>query len=240
MSSFPHNGQGQGKSAALDALVHVVDDDEGTRNLLQLLLRTVGLRAATYAAPSLFVESFDPAQPGCVVLDLRMPESNGIEILGWLRSQVRAVPVIFMSGYGDLATVIRIMKLGAVEFFEKPLDKELLIEAIQRWVRSDAVALQAWLQHKRMLDRVATLSCRERQVLECVLDGMSNKETARRLGVGPKAIEIYRGHLMQKMGADNVVKLVTQIAGCVKCRSHAGSTPPCLQRIACETLVDGG
>ena len=119
-----------------------------------------------------------------------MPESNGIEILGWLRSQVRAIPVIFMSGYGDMATVIRIMELGAADFFEKPLNKELLIEAVQRWVRSDAIAFQAWLQRKRMLDRIATLSSRERQVLECVLDGMSNKETARRLGVGPKAIEI--------------------------------------------------
>jgi len=238
VSLLPHSSQGHGKSAALDALVHVVDDDEGTRNLLQRLLKTVGLRAATYAAPSMFIESFDPAQPGCVVLDLRMPESSGIEVLGWLRSQARAVPVIFMSGYGELATVIRIMKLGAVEFFEKPLDKDLLIEAIQRWVRSDTVAFQAWSQHKRMLDRVATLSCRERQVLECVLDGMSNKETARRLGVSPKAIEIYRGHLMQKMDADNVVKLVRQIAGCVRCRGHAVSKPPCLQRIDCEGPVE--
>ena len=237
LSSSSHSAQGNGKSTAIDALVHVVDDDEGTRNLLERLLRTVGLAAATYGSASLFIENFDPARPGCIVLDLRMPESNGMEILGWLRSRARAIPVIFMSGYGDLPTVIRIMKLGAVEFFEKPLNKELLIETIQRWVRSDIVAFQAWRRHKRMLDRFATLSCRERQVLECVLEGMSNKETARRLGVSPKAIEIYRGHLMQKMDADNVVKLVTQVAGCLRCGSHFVDKP-CLQRVDSENLVD--
>jgi two-component system, LuxR family, response regulator FixJ len=229
--------QGNGKSASIAALVHVVDDDDGTRNLLEHLVRTVGLASASYASPSLFVDKFDPVRPGCVVLDLRMPESNGMEVLGWLRSQARAVPVLFMSGYGDLATVIRIMKLGAVEFFEKPLNKELLIEAIQHWVRSDIAAWRIWCEHKRMLDRIKTLSSRERQVLECVLDGMSNKETARRLGVSPKAIEVYRGHLMQKMEADNVVKLVRQIAGCLRCGNHSVA-PPCLQRARADGLVD--
>jgi FixJ family two-component response regulator len=220
-----------------DAVVHVVDDDESTRDLLQLLLKSVGLKAATYALPSTFIEKFDPARPGCIVLDLRMPESSGVETLSWLRSRARSVPVIFVSGYGDLATVIRVMKLGAVEFFEKPFNKELLIETIQHWVRSDVAACRAWCEHKRMLDRVATLSCRERQVLECVLDGMSNKETARRLGVSPKAVEIYRGHLMQKMEADNVVTLVKQVAGCLRCGDHSVALP-CLQRAGSDGPVD--
>ncbi len=227
-----------GKLAATDAVVHVVDDDEGIRSLLPLLLKTVGLKAATYALPSMFIDNFDPAQPGCIVLDLRMPEANGVETLTWLQSRARAVPVIFISGYGDLATVVRVMKLGAVEFFEKPLNKELLIETVQHWVRRDVAACQAWRRHRRMLDRIATLSRRERQVLECVLDGMSNKETARHLGVSPKAVEIYRGHLMQKMEADNVVKLVGQIAGCLKFAGHPLLTPPCLQRMGREDTID--
>ena len=204
----------------LDAVVHVVDDDEATRDLFLLLLKTVGMEAITYSLPSVFIEKFDPDRPGCVVLDLRMPELSGIEILSWLRTRARTVPVILVSGYGDLATVVRAMKLGAVEFFEKPFNKELLIETIQHWVRSDIAAHRVWTQHAVTLDRLATLSCRERQVLECVLDGMSNKETARHLGVSPKAIEIYRAHLMQKMEADNVVKLVMQIAGCLKGAGH--------------------
>jgi len=189
------------------------------------------------------MEKFDPARPGCVVLDLRMPEMSGIEILSWLRARARrarAIPVIFVSGYGELATVLRAMKLGAVEYFEKPFDKELLIETIQHWVRSDIATHRVWTQHAVTLHRLATLSGRERQVLECVLGGMSNKETARRLGASPKAIEIYRAHLMRKMEADNVVKLVIQIAGCLKCADPAVFRPPCLNRIELEDFVDRG
>jgi FixJ family two-component response regulator len=222
-----------------DAIVHVVDDDEAIRDLLWLLLKTVGLKTETYSLPSMFIEKFDLDRPGCVVLDLRMPESNGVEMLTWLRTRARAVPVIFASGYADLATVVRVMKLGAVEFFEKPFNKELLVEAIQRWVRSDIAAHRIWSQHKVTLDRLATLSGRERQVLDCVLDGMSNKETARHLNVSPKAIEIYRGHLMQKMEADNVVKLVMKIAGCVNCAGDPVIRPPCLHRMVPEDFVDG-
>ncbi len=203
-----------------DALVHVVDDDEPTRDLLRLLLKTVGLKTATHSLPSEFIEKFDVDRPGCVILDLRMPESNGVETLTWLRALSRTVPVIFVSGYGDLATVVRVMTLGAVGFFEKPFNKELMIETIQHWVRSDIAAYQVWVQQRATLDRLATLSSREMQVLQCVLQGMSNKETARHLHVSPKAIEVYRGHLMQKMNAANVVKLVTQIAHCSKSAGH--------------------
>jgi FixJ family two-component response regulator len=228
--------QGNGSSVTPDAVVHVVDDDEPTRDLLRLLLKTVGLKAVTYPLSSVFMEKFDPTRPGCVILDLRMPESNGFETLTWLRTRTRPVPVIFMSGYGDLATVARAMKLGAVEFFEKPLNREPLIEAIQHWVRSDIAAHRIWSKHKVTLDRLATLSGREAQVLECVLHGMSNKETARHLRVSPKAIEIYRGHLMQKMEAANVVKLVIQITGCLKCPGHPVFQPQFLNRMELEDL----
>lgn len=236
MASF-HHEQGC-EHLAPEAIVHVVDDDEAVRDVMRLLLETVGLRVVTHASPSVFIEEFDLDRPSCVVLDLRMPESNGVETLNWLQSCARAVPVIFVSGYGDLPTVIRVMKLGAVEFFEKPVNKELLIEAIQHWVRYDIAAHQHWSQHKATLDRLATLSGRERQVLECVLDGMSNKETARHLGVSPKAIEIYRGHLMQKMEADNVVKLVMQISGCLRCGGRPVIRPSCLGRMGQKDLTD--
>ncbi len=235
--SFTQHGKANGCPVTPDAVVHVVDDDEAMRDLFRLLLKTVGLQAVTYALPSAFMEKFDPGQPACVILDLRMPESNGVETLTWLRTRARTVPVIFVSGYGDQATVIRVMKLGAVEFFEKPFDKELLIETIQHWVRSDIEAHRIWSQHKVVLDRLATLSGRERQVLECVIDGMSNKETARHLGVSPKAIEIYRAHLMQKMDAGNVVKLVMRIAGCLKCADDPMGRPPCHDQLDLEDLA---
>ena len=221
-----------------DTVVHVVDDDEPTQDLLRLLLNTVGLKTTAYSLPSIFIEKFDPARPGCVILDLRMPESNGIETLTWLRTRARTIPVIFVSGHGDLATVVRAMKLGAVEFFEKPFNKELLIETIQHWVRSDIATHRVWTQHAVTLDRLATLSCREKQVLECVLGGMSNKETARHLGVSPKAIEVYRAHLMQKMEVGNVVKLVMQITGCLRYGGHPVTTPPCLNRMELNDRVN--
>ena len=227
-------GERAAKPKMPSAIVHVVDDDEATGEVVRLLLKTVGLQAATYTLASRFIQAFDPAQPGCVVLDLRMPELSGIETLTWLRAHARAVPVIFMSGYGDLAAVTRVMKLGAVEFIEKPFNKELLIEAVQHWVRSDIAAYQTWCQHKLTLDRIQTLSSRERQVLECVLKGMSNKETARHLGVSPKAIEIYRSNLMRKMESDNVVKLVIRIAACLKCAGGPAMWPPSLQHIDLE------
>ncbi len=229
MSSSQYR-EGNGYHETADAVVHVVDDDEAARDLLRLLVKTVGLRAVTYSLPSAFMERFDPGQPGCVILDLRMPEANGVETLAWLQTRARSIPVIFVSGYGDLTTVVRAMKLGAVEFFEKPFNKELLIEAIQHWVRSDVAAQRVWARHKVTLDRLATLSGRERQVLDCVLGGMSNKETARHLSVSPKAIEIYRGHLMQKMAAANVVNLVMQIAGCLQYGGRAVIGPGCLHR----------
>lgn len=232
----PYREQANGSSVTTDPVVHVVDDDQATLDLLRLLLKTIGLKAETYSVPSVFIEKFDPNRPSCIILDLRMPESNGVETLTWLRTLARKVPVIFVSGYGDLETVVRVMKLGAVEYFEKPFNKELLIEAIQHWVRSDIEAHRIWSQHKVTLDRLATLSGRERQVLECVLDSMSNKETARKLGVSPKAIEIYRGRLMQKMGADNVVKLVMQTSGCVKFADRTVSRPSCLNRMELEEL----
>jgi two-component system, LuxR family, response regulator FixJ len=234
--SSSNRRQGNGSLVTTDTVVHVVDDDEPTQDLLRLLLNTVGLKTTAYSLPSIFIEKFDPARPGCVILDLRMPELNGFETLTWLRTRARSVPVIFVSGYGDLTTVVRAMKLGAVEFFEKPFNKELLVEAVQHWVRSDITAHRIWSKHKVTLDRLGTLSGREAQVLECVLHGMSNKETARHLRVSPKAIEIYRGHLMQKMEAANVVKLVIQIAGCLKCADNYVFRPPFLNRMELDDL----
>lgn len=214
-----------------NVVVSVVDDDETTRDWLQLLLKTVGLDAALYASPCDFIEKFDPARPGCVVLDLRMPELNGIEALHLLRNRSKTVPVIFLSGHGDLSAVVRAMKLGAVDFFEKPVSGDLLLEAIQHWIQYDIKAHEELQLRHVTLARLAKLSNRERQVLDCVLNGMSNKETARHLGIGPKAVEIYRAHLMRKMEVDGVVKLVVQILGCFKIAMQPEASAPCLYRI---------
>ena len=204
-----------------DVMTYVVDDDETTRKSLRLMLKTVGLETSTYALPSEFLANFNSDRPGCVILDLRMPEMNGVETLIRLRERGRTVPVIFLSAYGCLSAVVRAMKLGAVDFFEKPIEGEVLLESIQHWVEYEIKAHEAMRERQATLARLAQLSSRERQVLDCVLDGLSNKETARCLGVSPKAIESYRAHLMQKMEVRNVVKLVIRVVSCLKFASHS-------------------
>ncbi len=212
-------------------IVYVVDDEECARELMRLLLMSVGLKATTYGSPLEFIAEFDPHRPGCVVLDQRMPGMNGIETLLKVRERSNTVPVIFVTGHCDLSTVIRAMKLGAVDFFEKPISTELVLGSIQHCIQYDIVAHQALRQREATMARVAKLSNRERQVLDCVLNGMSNKETARYLGVGPKTIEVYRAHLMQKMEVHSVAKLVVQILSSFKIVRSLQASVPFLHKI---------
>lgn len=204
------------RSSKKEVVVYVVDDDEATRDSMGLLLQTVGLETAPFGSPTEFLRSFAPDRPSCVVLDLRMPEMNGVETLARLRDRSNTVPVIFLTGHGDLGSVVRAMKLGAVDFFEKPVNSELLLESIQHWIDYDIKAHDALRKRQKTLARLAKLSNRQRQVLDCVLDGMSNKETARHLGVSPKAVELYRASLMHKMEARNVVNLVVDVVSCLR------------------------
>jgi FixJ family two-component response regulator len=216
---------GSGAHPTTGAVVYVVDDDVSAREATELLLKTVDLEAELFASPVEFLEAFAADRPSCVVLDLRMPELNGIETLLRLRERRSTVPVIFLTGYGDLAGVVRAMKLGAVDFFEKPVNGELLLESIQHWVKYDMDAHEAFAKRQATLARLAKLSGRQRQVLDCVLNGMSNKETARHLGVSPKAVELYRAGLMRKMGARNVVKLVIDVISCVRSAKKPEALP---------------
>ena len=221
------------------ATVYIVDDEACVRDLTRLLLKTVGLEATTFASPVEFLEKFDPDRPSCVVLDLRMPELNGIETLARLRERHGTVPVIFRTGYSELSAVIRAMKLGAVDFFEKPVSNDLLLESIQHWIQYDIKAYELRRQRKATWARLAKLSARQRQVLDCVLNGMSNKETARHLGVSPKAIEIHRALLMRKMEASNVVKLVVKAIGCLNFANQPDALAPLLHSNKRSHLIDG-
>ncbi len=218
--------------------MYAVDDDEATLGVLRLLLKTVGLKVVTYASPGEFIEEVDPHRPGCVLLDLWMPELNGFETLIRLRERAKTIPVVFLTGHGDVSAVIRAMRLGAVDFFEKPVNSGLLLECIQHWVQYDIKTHEALRRRRITQERLAKLSRRQRQVLNCVLNGMSNKETARHLGVSPKAIEISRAHVMQKMGARSVAELVFGVCGCLRLADRLEVFPPCLQGVECAGLVD--
>jgi FixJ family two-component response regulator len=218
--------------------VYAVDDDETVLDVLRLLLKTVRLEVAAYTSPGEFLEKVDPHRPGCVVLDLWMPELNGFETLIRLRERSQTIPVVFLTGYGDLPAAVRAMRLGAVDLFEKPVNSGLLLECIQHWVQHDIKTHEALRRRQATLERLAKLSNRQRQVLDCVLKGMSNKETARHLGVSPKAIEISRALVMQKMGAGSVAELVFGVCGCLHLGGRIDGLPPCLQGLEHGGLVD--
>jgi FixJ family two-component response regulator len=211
-------------------IVYVVDDDDSTGNVFRLLLKTVGVQVQAYTSPIVFLEEYEPDRPGCIILDLWMPELNGIETLAHLRRRPRMMPVILVSGDGYVSSVIRAMKLGAVDFFEKPVNSGLLLESVQNWIQYDMEAHVRWQRYHVMSTRLATLSARERQVLECVLNSMPNKEIARYIGVSPKAIETYRANLMRKMQVRTAVGLVLLVAGCVESAGQPLRCPTCLYR----------
>ena len=227
------------RSSRNEVVVYVVDDDVSTRDSLRLLLKTVGLETIAFSSPIEFLESFASDRPSCVVLDLRMPELNGLETLARLRDRSNTVPAIFLTGHGDLTAVVRAMKLGAADFLEKPVNSELLLESIQHWIEYDIKAHDALRQRQKTLARLAKLSNRQRQVLDCVLNGMSNKETARHLGVSPKAVELYRASVMHKMEAPNVVKLVIDVVGCLRPASQPEAHVVTDYRDGRLRLIDG-
>lgn len=196
------------------ATIHVVDDDDAVRDSLRLLFESVGLHVETHESPREFLDQVNPGTPGCVVLDLRMPEVNGMEILTRFRERAVATPVIVVTGFGEVGTAVRAMKLGAVEFLEKPVDDEILLEAVQHWTE---VGKELQICHTRcsvIRARLKLLSPREREVLEYVLEGCSNKEIARHLGIGPKAVELYRSKLMGKMEVSTAVSLTREVLMC--------------------------
>jgi two-component system response regulator FixJ len=215
------------------SIVYTVDDDETVLAALRLMLESVGLQAAAYTSAGEFIENFNAERPGCVVLDLWMPDLNGFETLIRLRERDKTIPILFLTGHSDVSAVVRAMRLGAVDFFEKPVNSGTLLESIQRWVHHDLKTREVLHRQQATQGRLATLSRRQRQVLDCVLKGMSNKETARRLGVSPKAIEISRAIVMRKMGAGSVVDLVFAVCGCLYAGDHIECSPPCLQATVC-------
>jgi FixJ family two-component response regulator len=155
-----------------------------------------------------------------------------------LRERAKAIPVVFLTGHGDLPAAVRAMRLGAVDLFEKPVNSGVLLECIQHWVQYDIKAHEALRRRQLTLARLAKLSSRQRQVLDCVLKGMSNKETARHLGVSPKAIEISRAIVMEKMGARSVAELVFGVCGCLHLADRLEGCPPCLQGVECAGFAN--
>lgn len=188
--------------------VYVVDDNAAVRRFLSGLIRSVGLRVETYATAQEFLDAYEAGSPGCLLLDIRMPGMSGLELQAELERREIDLPVIILTGHGDVKVAVHAMKAGAVDFIEKPFNNELLLHGLQKAIADSLRSGGARLRRQEILQRVETLTNRERQVLDIVAAGETNKGVARRLGISEKTVEIHRAKVMEKMQAKSLAELV--------------------------------
>ena len=193
---------------AESAVVHIVDDDESLREVLASLLRSVGLQTRTYASVSGFLNTKLADAPGCLVLDVRMPGSSGLDLQGQLVGLGIHLPVILMTGYGDIPMTVRGMKAGAVDFLTKPFRDQDMLDAVAAAISRDEARRAAAAADAALRQRFTTLSPREQQVMQLVATGLMNKQVAGDLGLSEITVKIHRGAAMRKMGARTLADLV--------------------------------
>ena len=191
-----------------ESLVHVIDDDQAMRESLEFLFNTADLPVRTYASAVAFLNGGGERYAGCVVTDVRMPEMSGLDLLNELRSRGSALPVIVITGHGDVPLAIEAMKAGAKDFLEKPFDDERLLGIVRTTLHDVSAGRAEQAEQAAIRARIATLSRRERQVLKRLMDGQLNKTIAWELGISARTVEVYRAKLMAKMGAPAFADLV--------------------------------
>jgi two-component system, LuxR family, response regulator FixJ len=188
--------------------IYIVDDDDGMRRALTALMTTVGYHAVPFARPGEFLAKFDPKQPGCLVLDVRMPEMSGLEVQQQLNRTGALVPVILITGHGDIPMAVQAMKDGAFDFLQKPFRDQELLDRINAALKQDAENRAVVELHADLKARAESLTPREREVMAMVVDGRANKVIAIDLGLSERTVEIHRANVMEKMGARSVAHLV--------------------------------
>lgn len=188
--------------------VFVVDDDPAVLKGLSRLLRSAHLACAAFSSPREFLDRHDPNAPGCLVLDVAMPGLNGLELQQALITSGHELPIIFLTGHGDIPMSVQAMKRGAVDFLTKPVNDETLLATVRTAIEKDRIQRQQRAEIADIQQRLATLTPREREVLEHVITGQLNKQTAAALGTVEKTIKVHRARAMEKMKAHSVAELV--------------------------------
>ena len=192
-----------------DVRVHVIDDDDALRQSLQFLLESASVKVATYESASAFLAVLPEVDAGsCVITDVRMPGMSGIELLKRLREMNLGLPVIVITGHGDVPLAVEAMKAGAADFIEKPFDDDVLLTSVRAALGRQEQASRREAERAEISERLAALSNRERQVLEGLVAGHPNKTIAYDLGISPRTVEIYRANVMTKMQAGSLSDLV--------------------------------
>jgi len=188
--------------------VFLVDDDDAVRDSLALLLDTMGLRTVAYPSAAAFLDNYDPSRPGCLVLDIRMPSMSGMELQAALVARSVRIPIIFLTGHGNVSMSAKAFRSGAVDFLEKPFNEQVLLRRIEEAIQLDQKNREAAARRHTVNARMAALTPREREVMLLIVAGHSNKEIARRLELSTRTIETHRGHIMEKTGAHSLADLI--------------------------------
>jgi two-component system, LuxR family, response regulator FixJ len=197
--------------ASIEPTVFIVDDDEAVRDSLGLLLRSVGYRARCYAGARDFLKAFDPRDYGCLVLDIRMPGMTGLELQKHLAEIGCNIPIVFITGHGDIPMAVEAVRQGAVDFLQKPFEDQELVDRINEALKQAAEQREGELEKLQILDRIDSLTAREKQVMGQVVLGKANKVIAGDLGVSQRTVEIHRARVMEKMQAKSLAHLVRMV-----------------------------
>lgn len=190
------------------ALIHIVDDDESVRDALGFLLLSADYAVRRYSSARQFLESDPQIVGACLLTDIRMPDMDGLELQTQVVAQMKGLPVIVMTGHGDVPLAVKAMRAGAIDFLEKPFEDELLLDCIKRALEVGAVSAEHGNRTRAARLAIESLTPREREVLDLLVEGHPNKIIADRLGISPRTVEVHREHVMDKMQARTVADLV--------------------------------
>jgi len=192
---------------------YVVDDEESIRTLWEWLMSSNGIAVQTFASAAAFIQSYRRGDPGCLVLDVRLPGMSGPELQDYLRRESIEIPIVFVSAHADVPTAVNAMKGGAVDFIQKPFDYRQAVAVVRRALERDALERERRAKREQLAERLAALTERERGVLQRIIEGKANKVIAAELDISVKTVEAHRAKVMEKMAADSVAELVQRIIG---------------------------
>lgn len=220
-----------------ETTVFYVDDDEAMCESIRFLMESVSLNIETFSSARKFLDSYDAERAGCLLLDVRMPEMSGLELQEQLRKRKINIPIIFITGHGDVPMATRAMKAGAVEFLTKPFNDQTLLDSIQNAIEIDTERRKIAFERDKIADRINRLTPREYEVMQCVIKGNLNKVTAYELGISSKTVELHRAKIMEKMKAKSLAQLVAMVLiheGSIKHRHQQAEESP--EEIESEAL----